>query len=275
MKTVEVRGARIPALGLGTWQLEGEDCRDAVSDALAVGYRHIDTAQAYENESEVGQGISDAKVSRDELWVTTKVWYEKARAAEVKDSTEQSLKRLKLDYVDLLLFHWPQPDVPMEETLSAMAELRERGLARHIGVSNFTPSLLRQALKVTPLTALQCEYHPFLAQEPLLKLCREREMAFTAYSPLARGKVLNDPVLKTIGEVHGKSPAQIVLRWMLQQDSVVFVPKAASKEHRRANFAITDFELTEEQMGAIDTLARGQRVIDPSFAPDWENEGRR
>ena len=275
MKHVNVGGARIPALGFGTWQLEGDDCAAGVKDALAMGYRHIDTAQIYENEAEVGEGMAASDVPREDIWLTTKVWYERASADEVKRSTEESLKKLRTDYVDLLLFHWPQPDTPMEETLKAMAALQESGAARHIGVSNFTPSLLKQALGIAPIRALQVEYHPFLAQEPLLALCREHDLMLTAYSPLARGRVLKDATLKTIGERHGKSPAQVALRWLVDQPNVSAVPKASSQGHRQANLDIFDFELTDADRGAIDGLARGERIIDPSFAPDWENDGKR
>lgn len=274
MKHVTVKGAQVPALGYGTWELESQECRRGVSHALALGYRHIDTAQAYGNEEDVGAGIAAADVPRDEIWLTTKVWYERASADEVKRSTEASLEKLGTDYVDLLLFHWPNEKTPMQETLGALAELQEQGLTRHIGVSNFTPTLLKQALELAPIAALQVEYHPFFAQEPLLALCRERGLLFTAYSPLARGMVLQDETLKAIGERHGKSPAQVVLRWLLDQPQVSAVPKASSAEHREANLAI-DFELSDEDRQSIDGLARGERVIDPSFAPEWENDGKR
>ena len=171
MKTVDVGGARIPALGFGTWQLEGDDCRAGVENALDLGYRHIDTAQIYGNEAEVGEAIQASEVAREDIWLTTKVWYERATAAQVKSSTEESLRKLRTGYVDLLLFHWPNDRVELKETLGAMNELREQGLAKHIGVSNFTPTLLKQALEIAPVRALQCEYHPFLAQKELIALC--------------------------------------------------------------------------------------------------------
>jgi len=274
MDTVTMKGAQVPALGFGTWQVEGADCREGVRHALSLGYRHIDTAQIYGNEAEVGQGIADSEVGRDAIWLTTKVWYEKASADAVKRSTDESLRKLGTEYVDLLLFHWPNEGTPMEETLGAMNELKEQGLARHIGVSNFTPTHLKRALKAAPIAALQVEYHPFLAQEPLLALCREHGLLFTAYSPLARGRVLKDATLKAIGERHGKSPVQVVLRWLIDQPQVAAVPKAASAPHRESNLAL-DFELSDEDREAIDGLARGERVIDPSFGPDWENDGTR
>lgn len=274
MDHVTMKGAQVPALGYGTWQLEGQECRRGVSHALELGYRHIDTAQIYGNEEHVGAGIAAADVPREDIWLTTKVWYEKASADAVKRSTEESLEKLGTSYVDLLLFHWPNESTPMKETLGALAALQEQGLTRHIGVSNFTPTLLKQALELAPIAALQVEYHPYLAQEPLLALCREHGLLFTAYSPLARGKVLEDETLKAIGEAHGKSPVQVVLRWLVDQPQVSAVPKASSAEHRESNLAI-DFELSDDDRKAIDGLARGERVIDPDFAPDWENDGKR
>ena len=274
MKTIDLKEAQIPALGFGTWQLEGDDCRRGVQSALDLGYRHIDTAQIYGNEAEVGDALAASDVARESIWLTTKVWYERATAAKVKESTRESLRKLKTDYVDLLLFHWPNDTVPMEETLGAMASLREEGLAKHIGVSNFTPSLLKRALAIAPIRALQCEYHPLLSQKPLIALCREHGLMFTAYSPLARGKVLDDPTLKLIAERHGKSPVQVALRWLVDQPNVAAVPKASSETHREANIDIFDFELTAEDRSAIDGLARGERIIDPGFAPQWENAGR-
>lgn len=269
-----MKGTQVPALGFGTWQLEEGDCTEGVRHALELGYRHIDTAQIYGNEAEVGAGMASSDVSREDVWLTTKVWYEKASAEAVKRSTEESLRKLRTEYVDLLLFHWPNDATPMEETLGAMDELRERGLTRHIGVSNFTPTHLKRALAIAPVAAIQVEYHPFLAQEPLLALCREHGLMLTAYSPLARGGVLEDSTLTEIGERHGKSAAQVTLRWLVDQPQVSAVPKAASAEHRKANLAL-DFELSDEERKAIDGLARGERVIDPDFGPDWENDGKR
>jgi 2,5-diketo-D-gluconate reductase B len=274
MDHVSMKGAQVPALGFGTWELEEGDCKEGVRHALELGYRHVDTAQIYGNEAEVGAGIAAASVPREDIWLTTKVWYEKASADQVKRSTEESLEKLGTEYVDLLLFHWPNDATPMEETLGAMTDLQQQGLTKHIGVSNFTPTLLKRALKAAPIAALQVEYHPFLAQEPLLALCREHGLMLTAYSPLARGRVLGDPTLKAIGERHGKSAAQVTLRWLIDQPQVSAVPKAASAAHREANLAI-DFSLSDDDRKAIDGLARGDRVIDPSFGPDWENDGKR
>ena len=270
MEYVTVNGDDVPALGLGTWQISGPACRRAVRDALAVGYRHIDTAQAYGNEAEVGSGIADADIDRDEVFLTTKVWHRNLAHDAVLRTTDESLQKLGTDYVDLLLIHWPVDDVPLRETLDAMMELRDRGKARHIGVSNFTPSLLERAIDHAPIACNQVEYHPYLGQGSLLKIARTHDLMLTAYSPLARGRVTSDPTLTAIADDHDKTAAQVALRWLVQQDRVSTIPKAASHDHRVANFDIFDFELSDDEMEKVNALERGQRVIDPGFAPDWE-----
>jgi 2,5-diketo-D-gluconate reductase B len=272
VRTKEIQGTEVPALGLGTWMLEGRECREAVRDALEIGYRHLDTAQAYGNEEEVGRGLADSGVPRDEVWLTTKLWLENLDHDKAIESARGSLRRLGTDYVDLLLIHWPPTsDLPIAEPLRAMRRLQGDGLVRHIGVSNFPPSLLDQALDEAEIFCEQVEYHPFLAQDPLLQACEEWDLLLTAYSPLARGEVLEDETLREIGRRHGKGPAQVTLRWLLQQEQVAAVPKAASAEHRRSNFEVFDFELSLDEMEAIHGLARGERIVDPEFAPRWEN----
>lgn len=272
VRTKEIQGTEVPALGLGTWMLEGRECREAIRDALEVGYRHLDTAQAYGNEEEVGRGLADSGVPRDEVWLTTKLWLENLDHEKAIESARGSLHRLGTDYVDLLLIHWPPTsDLPIAEPLRAMRRLQGDGLVRHIGVSNFPPSLLDEALDEAEIFCEQVEYHPFLAQDALLQACEEWDLLLTAYSPLARGEVLEDETLREIGRRHGKSPAQVTLRWLLQQEQVAAVPKAASAEHRRSNFEVFDFELSLDEMEAIHGLARGERIIDPEFAPRWEN----
>jgi 2,5-diketo-D-gluconate reductase B len=268
--TLAVQGATIPKLGLGTWQLTGSDCVVAVRDALELGYDHIDTARAYGNEQQVGQGLHDSGRNRGEVFLTTKLWYTELSAVGVHDQLERSLRDLRTEYVDLLLIHWPSRRVPLAETLGAMLDAREAGRARHLGVSNFPSTLLREALHHAPLICDQVEYHPFLGQPHLLGVARERDLLVTAFSPLAQGAALRDPVIRDIGEAHGRSPAQVVLRWLLDQPNVAAVPKAASHEHRAANLAVFDFELTDEQRGRIAGLERGLRTIDPSWAPDWD-----
>jgi 2,5-diketo-D-gluconate reductase B len=275
--SVEANGARIPAVGLGTWQLTGETARRAVEAALATGYRHIDTAQAYGNEREVGQAIRASAIPRDEMFLTTKVWWDRFRAGDLQRSAEESLRRLAVDAVDLLLLHWPNPEVPLEETLQALCEVKRRGMARHIGVSNFPVALIEQAVRISPekLVTNQVEYHPFLDQSPVLAACRTHGMALTAYSPLARGEVFRSEVLKAIAQERGKTPSQIVIRWLIQQEGVVAIPRSSSPEHGRANFDVFDFELGAEEMQRIAGRARPDgRMVDPDFAPDWDMPGQ-
>ncbi len=269
-ETVTVQGVEIPKLGFGTWQITGTDCEVAVRDALELGYRHIDTARMYGNEAQVGQGLHDSGLNRDEVFVTTKLWREELSAIGVHDALEQSLRDLRSEYVDLLLIHWPNRDVPLAETLGAMAKARDAGRARQLGVANFPTELLREALDIAPLICDQVEYHPYLGQPAVLELARERDLMVTAYSPLAQGAVLRDPLIRDIADKHDKSPGQIVLRWLLDQPNVAAIPKASSHEHRAANLDVFGFELSDEQRGAIAGLARGSRTVDPSFGPDWD-----
>ncbi|HJL18558.1 MAG TPA: aldo/keto reductase [Sandaracinaceae bacterium LLY-WYZ-13_1] len=269
MEYVDVGGARIPKIGLGTWQLTGEACRDVVEKAIAAGYRHIDTAQMYENEAKVGAAIAASGVDRDALWVTTKLGLDQVSADAVGRSTHDSLRRLGLDYVDLLLIHWPSEEVPLRETLGAMQRLQETGEVRHLGVSNFTPSLLEEARELAPIVCNQVEYHPFLSQDALRTLCDRHELMLTAYSPLARGEVAKNETLRAIGERHGKSAVQVGLRWLTQQKNVAAIPKTSDPDHLKANLEIFDFELDADDANRIAKLARGERLIDPSWAPEW------
>jgi 2,5-diketo-D-gluconate reductase B len=270
MEYVDVRGEPVPCLGMGTWLLEGDDCSAAVPAALEAGYRHIDTAQIYGNEAEIGAALAESSVSREELFLTTKIWNDQHAADRVVASTEDSLRRLRTDYVDLLLIHWPVELERLAETLDAMVGLQQRELVRHIGVSNFTQSQLARAVQAAPVACIQVEYHPFLDQRPLVAAAARAGVALTAYSPLARGKVLSDVTLQRIGEEHGKTAAQVALRWLLDQAGVMVVPKATSAEHLGANIDVFDFSLTEDQRAQIDSLARGERLISPGWAPNWE-----
>jgi 2,5-diketo-D-gluconate reductase B len=244
-QVVRVQGAEVPALGFGTWQIEGRDAREAVRDALEIGYRHIDTAKAYGNEREVGQGIRDSGVARADIWLTTKVPHHEAEPSAVRAAAEGSLERLGTDYVDLLLLHWPSADVPLEQTMVALDLLRRDGLARHVGVSNFPAGMLERALEAAPLLCDQVEYNPFLAQDRVLAVAADKELLVTAYSPLAHGKVPDDATLREIGEAHGKTAGQVVLRWLLDQPNVSPIPKASSHERRAENFDVFDFELSD------------------------------
>ncbi len=269
MQYVDVSNVRIPALGFGTWQMTGDTCRSAVSAALGIGYRHIDTAQMYDNETEVGIAVAQSGVPREEIWITTKLMPGHLEPKDVLSSTRSSLRKLSTDYVDLLLIHWPDPDIPLADTLGAMQQLVERGEVRHIGVSNFTPKLVSEALALAPIVCNQVECHPFLSQPMLRKVARESDTALVAYAPLARGKVAKDSSLNEIGQSHDKSPFQVSLRWLLDKKNVVAIPKAASEKHARQNFEVFDFELTPTETRRIDALDREERLIDPSWAPNW------
>lgn len=269
MKYVNVQGVSVPALGLGTWDLRGETCTEAVHHALSLGYRHIDTAQGYDNEEFVGEGLQKAGVPRDEIFLVTKVKPDNFSREAVLTSTTESLGKLQTDYVDLLLLHWPNPDVPLTETLGAFLELQQQGAVRHIGVSNFPTKLMNEAQEITQIFADQVEYHPYLGQEALLAQAKAQGYLLTAYSPIAQGKVTDDSVLKEIGETHGKSPVQVCLRWLVQQH-VAAIPKAASEKNRISNLDIFDFELSDDEMARIFALARGERLVAPRDGPDWD-----
>lgn len=272
---IDIPGGRVPALGFGTWMIEGDAAREAVEHALRVGYRHLDTAQMYGNERAVGEGLRASGVGRDDVFLTTKVWRDDLRYRDVLTAADESLRRLNADYVDLLLVHWPNDEVELRETLDAFQEVQHRQKTKHIGVSNFPPVLLREALEIAPgLICDQVEYHPYLDQTDLLGVVRERGLFLTAYSPLARGEVLDDAAIREIAEAHGKSPAQVVLRWLLQQKRVAAIPKASSTRHREANFDVFDFALSEDEMAAIHGLAREDgRILDPAWGPDWTAAG--
>jgi 2,5-diketo-D-gluconate reductase B len=261
----------VPRLGFGTFQLKEDDAYRSVRTALEVGYRHLDTAQAYANEDQVGRALKDSGVDRDEVFVTTKVTPSNAAAPDVRRSTEQSLRELGMERVDLLLLHWPAEDVaPLEETLGAMAELVDAGMTRTIGVSNFPSAMLARALELAPVVTDQVEHHPFLAVDPIERVLQEHGGFLTAYSPLARGKVAEDPTLREIADAHGVSATQVTLRWMLQRPGVVAIPKSGTPERIRSNFDVFGFELDDDEMDRVAGLARRERLIDPDWGPDWD-----
>ncbi|MFT4892328.1 MAG: 2,5-diketo-D-gluconate reductase B [Candidatus Nanohaloarchaea archaeon] len=269
MEYLELQNQKIPVLGFGTWQLTGEECVNGVETALEKGYRHIDTAQIYGNEKQVGKGIESSNVDREEIWLTTKVWRDNLNREKLKESVEKSLEKLGADYVDLLLIHWPFEEMDLEAVVNEMNELVDEGKVRNIGVSNFTPGQMEEAQKYSekPILTNQIEYHPFLDQSEILDKCREHDMMLTAYSPLARGDVLGNKTLQNIGEKHGKSEVQVALRWLIQQDNVSAIPKATSEEHIVQNLDIFDFELTGKEMETISELAGNDRKVDPDFGP--------
>ena len=259
MESVTVQGVEVPALGLGTYQLRGQTCADTVREALERGYRHVDTAEFYDNQRAVGRGIAEADVDREAVFLTTKIWRSNLRREDALHSARESLDRLDLEYVDLLLIHWPVESIPVAETLDAMTDLRAEGRVRHIGVSNFSVAQLREAIDVAdaPILTDQVRYHPFTDRSDLLESCIEEDVLLTAYSPLAKGKVTRDETLAAIGDRYGKTAAQVALRWLVQQDHVAAIPKATGTQHLRENLAVFDFELTDEEMGRVFELQGG------------------
>ena len=273
MQIVSANGASIPALGFGTFRVPGPDTERMVAHVLRNGYRHIDTAQIYGNEAEVGDGILRSAIARADLFLTTKVWVENYRRDAFVASVDESLKKLKTDYVDLLLLHWPNATVPLAEQIGALNEVVKAGKVRHIGVSNFNQALMREAaaLSELPLVTNQVEYHPYLNQSAVIETAKSLGMSVTAYYAMADGKVLSDPVLKEIANRHGKSVAQIVLRWITQQGLVV-LSKTVSEDRALENAGIFDFALTQDEMAAIHALARPDgRIVSPEgLAPVWD-----
>ncbi|MDR9382365.1 MAG: aldo/keto reductase [Natronomonas sp.] len=253
MKTTTVSGVEIPSIGLGTWRLTGDACVDSVRTALDLGYRHLDTAQEYGNERQVGDALRASDVDREDVFVTTKLGSRNRTYDDVVRSVDESLAKLDTAYVDLLLIHWPNVTTPLRETLAAMNELVDEGKVRHLGVSNFGIDRLSRARELSEhgVATDQVQYNPYWSQTELLDYCRIHGIVLTAYSPLAHGGVLDDPVLESIGDAHGKSAAQVALRWLVQQPNVVTVPKATSRDHLEANLDVFDFELTDREMARI------------------------
>lgn len=274
MHLVEANGAQIPALGLGTWTLKGEACSQMVATALEVGYRHIDTAIMYDNEEAVGAGLRASPVPRDEVFLTTKVWYTDIGPGDLERAAEASLRRLGVDHVDLLLIHWPNLQISLRKSIAALNAVRAAGLARHIGVSNFPTDLLKQASAFSdaPLVCNQVEYHPYLSQSKVLSVARDLGMAVVSYSPLHRGgDLFHEAVVRNAAHWHQKTPAQVILRWHVQQQGVVAIPRTMKPERLAENFAVFDFELAKSEMAAISGLSRaGHRLCDYDFSPRWD-----
>jgi len=269
---VEANGARIPAIGLGTWDLRGRTCARMVEQALRLGYRQIDTAEMYGNESEVGEGLRASGVSRDDVFITTKVWPDHLAAAELERATKESLKRLHLADVDLLLIHWPSPRIPLAETIGALCRMKQAGFARHLGISNFTVPLIEEAVRLAtePLVTNQIEWHPYLDQSKVVAASRRHGLSVTAYSPIARGRAGSDSQLRLIGTHHRKTGGQVSLRFLIQEGAIV-IPRTSRRERLEENIAVFDFELDAAEMDEIRKLARRHgRVVDWSGAPNWD-----
>jgi diketogulonate reductase-like aldo/keto reductase len=264
----------IPLIGLGTWDLRGRTCVRMVEQALRLGYRHIDTAEMYDNEREVGEGLRASALRRQDVFVTTKIWPSHFAPRELERAAEACLSRLRLAQVDLLLLHWPNPQIPLRDTLGALCKVKRGGLTRCIGVSNFTVAMIEEAVRLSdePLICNQIEVHPFLDQSKVIAACRAHGLAVVAYSPIARGGVRNHAVLGRIGKAHHKSAAQVSLRYLVQQDIMV-IPRTSHAERLAENFAIFDFALSADEMAEVTRLAtRGGRVVDFAYSgsPKWD-----
>ena len=274
MQIVEANGAHIPSIGLGTMTLKENVAIEIVSAALRTGYRHLDTAQMYGNEREVGEGLRASGIKRDEVFVTTKVWHDRLRAGDFERSVDESLKRLGLSQVDLLLIHWPNPAVPLEETIGALCKVKRAGLTRHIGVANFVIAMIDEAVRLAdePLVTNQIEVHPFLDQAKVIAAARHHGLSITAYCPLGRGRLLRDPVLADIAARKGRTLAQIALRWLLQQGNIVAIPRSSNSARMAENLDVFDFTLAEEEMNRIAALKRNDgRIANPAGrAPAWD-----
>jgi len=255
-------GLSIPSIGLGTWELRGRKCRRVVQKALEIGYRHIDAAAMYENESEVGSGIADSSVDRKEIFLTTKINTIEVNNEGIVDAFHKSLSDLKTDYVDLLLIHWPAFSTNLGDMLEIMYGIKESQKARAIGVSNFNTTLLNECTRLgfEDIYCNQVEYHPFLSQEILLKKMNEMDVIPVAYCPICRGDVAKDSAIIELSEKYNKTPAQVTLRWVIQQQSVA-IPKSAKKRRLKENIDIYDFEIDDQDMDRIHSLARGQRLV--------------
>lgn len=272
MQIIEAHGARIPAIGLGTMTLKEDVCVQAVKSALQMGYTHIDTAWFYGNEKEVGEGIRQSGVKRDAFVVCTKVRDTHLMPDKFAQSVEESLSNLKLPSVDLLLIHWNNKDVPLKDSIGALCKAKRDGKAKHVGVANFTTALLKEAWEVTtePLVCNQIEVHPFIDQDKVIAASKAKGMAVVAYCPIARGKVPGAEALERIGKAHGKSSAQVSLRYLVQR-GLAAIPRTATPAHQKANLEVFDFNLSDAEMAALKALnANNMRVVNPPHAPVWD-----
>ena len=270
---IESHGAKIPVIGFGTMTLKDNLCVELVEAALHLGYRHLDTAQNYGNEREVGEGFRASGVAREDVFITTKVWFNRLAPGDLERSVDESLERLKLPWVDLLLIHWPNAQIPIADSIGALCKVKRSGLAKHIGVANYTVAMLDEAAKAAsePLAALQIETHPYLDQTKVLAAAHRHGMAVVGYCPLARGKVPADPVLQHIGRAHNRSPAQVSLRF-LEQENIIPIPRTSKRERLAENLGSLQFKLSDAEMAEIAMLARpGSRIVSPPQAPQWDS----
>ncbi|WP_321961373.1 aldo/keto reductase [Paraburkholderia sp. J7] len=263
----------MPKLGLGTWPMLGDECTRAVAQALELGYRHIDTAAAYSNEAAVGAAIAQSPVPREQIHVTSKVWWDQLSPVKMRASFENTLRALRSDYIDLFMIHWPTQDWDLARTIETLVSFKEDGRARAIGVANFPLALVREVVEVmqAPLAAMQVEYHVALSQAKLLDFAGEHDMALIAYSPLARNKVSEMPEILRIADKHGVQPTQVALKWLIDQENVAAVPKASGRANQFANQAALNVSLDDDDYAAISRIAKNLRLVSPVFAPQWDD----
>jgi len=272
MEHLQTQGLSLPRLGLGTFRMQGEVCRAAVESALALGYRHIDTAEMYGNEDAVGAAISASRIKRGDLHVTTKVWHENLAPDGIRRAFDASLKKLKLDHVDLYLVHWPSKNMNLPAIFETLLKLKQEGRTRAIGVANFNIALMKTVVEQikAPIACNQIEYHVMLDQTPIRKYLASKSIPLVAYAPLAQGRAASDETLIGIGRKHNASAAQVALKWLLDQDGVAAIPKASRKESQQANLDALKLKLDDEDRKAIAALPKGKRFVNPGFAPAWD-----
>ena len=272
LENLQTQGISLPRLGLGTFRMQGDVCRAAVESALGLGYRHIDTAEMYANEDAIGAAIAASGVARKDLHITTKVWNENLAPDAIRKAFDASLKKLRLDRVDLYLVHWPAKKMNLPAMFETLVKLKAEGRTRAIGVANFNIALLKTVVEEikAPIACNQIEYHVFLDQTPIRKYLTAKKIPLVAYSPLAQGRAASDKTLMKIGEKHGASAAQVALKWLLDQDGVAAIPKASRPESQKANLDALHIGLDDEDRAAIAGLPKNKRFVDPGFAPAWD-----
>ena len=272
MENIKTQGINLPRLGLGTYRMQGDVCRAAVESALHLGYRHIDTAEMYANEEAIGAAIAASLVARKDLHVTTKVWNENLAPDAMRRAFDTSLKKLRLDQVDLYLVHWPAPNMNLPSMFETLMKLKDEGRTRAIGVANFNIALLKTVVEQikAPIACNQIEYHVMLDQTPVRKYMAAKSIPLVAYCPLAQGRAASDETLGAIGRKHGASAAQVALKWLLDQDGVAAIPKASRRESQKANLDALNVGLDDEDLQAIAGLPKNKRFVNPGFAPAWD-----
>ncbi|MBI5260583.1 MAG: aldo/keto reductase [Bradyrhizobium sp.] len=272
MENLQTQGISLPRLGLGTFRLQGDACRAAVESALSLGYRHIDTAEMYGNEESIGAAVAASRLPRKDLHVTTKVWHENLAPDAIRRAFDASLKKIGLDHVDLYLVHWPSPNMTLPAIFETLMKLKEEGRTRAIGVANFTTALLKTVVEDirAPIACNQIEYHVMLDQSKVIEYLAAKSIPLVAYCPLAQGRVASDETLIAIGRRHNASPAQVALKWLLDQPGVAAIPKASLRESQQANLDAVKLALDDEDRKKIAALPKHMRCVNPGFAPTWD-----